>query len=108
LLIHSLDAKNSSDAISVTAGSYSVTCSGVGGRTAESASGRVQPVGVLLQPAMAQLGQDGHPLNDADGMFNVALHFGLAMIFHALDHIDNTAVAAQRSMKGACWRITAR
>src|SRR5215469_8740031 len=56
-------------------------------------AGYQQSVGVLLQPAIAHLGEAEHPLDDADRMFNPGPHFGLGAIFRPLDLIDDTAVA---------------
>src|SRR5215470_4120920 len=50
-------------------------------------------MGVLFEPAIAQLGKAEHPLDDSDRMFNPGPHFGLGAVFRPLDLIDNTAVA---------------
>ena len=44
-------------------------------------AGDEQAMGVLLQPAIAQLGKAEHPLDDADRMFDPGPHFGLVRFF---------------------------
>jgi len=56
-------------------------------------AGHDQAVGVLVQPAIAHLGEAEHPLDDADRMFDPGPHFGLGAIFRPLDLIDYAAVA---------------
>ena len=75
-------------------------------------AGYQHSVGVLLQPAIAHLGEAEHRLDDADRMFNPGPHFGLGAVFRSLDLIDDSAVAVARLVKsralGALSRITAR
>ena len=73
--------------------------------------GHDQAVGVLLQPAVAHLGEAEHPLDDADRMFDPGPHFGLGTIFRPLGLIYHAvAVAAIGEILafGARCRITAR
>ena len=71
-----------------------------------------QAVGVLLQPAVAHLGEAEHPLDDADRMFDPGPHVGLGTIFRPLGLIYHTAVAVAAIGEilafGARCRITAR
>ena len=83
-------------------------------------AGHDQAVSVLLEPAIAHLGEAEHPLDDPNRMFDPPLsrgqapgpHFGLGTIFRLLDLIDNTAVAVaaigEIRTLGARSRITAR
>src|SRR6516225_1851607 len=56
-------------------------------------AGHEQAMSVLLQPAIAHLGEAEHPLDDADRMFDPGPHFGLGTIFRPLDLVDDAAVA---------------
>src|SRR5215510_6716159 len=56
-------------------------------------AGDKQAMEVLVQPAIARLGEAEHPLDDPDRMFDPGPHFGLGAVFRPLDLIDNTAVA---------------
>ena len=67
-------------------------------------AGYEQAMSVLLEPAIAHLGEAEHPFDDPERMFNSPLsrgqatgpHFGLAAIFRSLDLIHNSAVAVER------------
>jgi hypothetical protein len=48
---------------------------------------------ILLQPAIAHLGEAEHPFDDPDRMFDPSPHFGLGTIFCPLDLVDNAAVS---------------
>ena len=56
-------------------------------------AGHEQAMRVLLQPAVAHLGEAEHPLDDTDRMFDLALYFGLGAVFRPLDFIHDAAVA---------------
>jgi len=49
-------------------------------------------MGVLLQPAIAHLGEAEHPLDDPDRMFNPGPHRGLGTIFRPFDLVDDAAM----------------
>jgi len=48
---------------------------------------------ILVQSAIAHLGEAEHPLDDADRMFDPGPHFRFGAIFRSLDLIDDAAVA---------------
>ena len=52
-----------------------------------------QAMSVLVEPALAHLGEAEEPLDDADRMFDLGPHFGLGAVFRPLDFVDDTAVA---------------
>jgi hypothetical protein len=55
-------------------------------------AGHKQAMGVLLQPAIAHLGEAEHPLDDPDRMFNPGPHRGLGTIFRPFDLVDDAAM----------------
>ena len=55
-------------------------------------AGHDQTMSVLLEPAVAHLGEAEHPLDDSDRMFDPGPHFGLGTIFRPLDLVDDAAV----------------
>jgi hypothetical protein len=57
-----------------------------------SATGDEQAMGILFEPAIAQLGKAKHPLDDPDRMLDPGPHFRLGAVFRPLDLVDNTAV----------------
>ena len=52
-----------------------------------------QAMEVLVQAAIAHLGEAEHPLDDADRMFNPGPHFGLSAVFRPFEVIHDAAVA---------------
>src|SRR6516164_9214475 len=56
-------------------------------------AGHQQTVGVLVEPAIAHLGEAKHPLDDPDRMFDPGPDLRLGAIFRPLDLIHDAAVA---------------
>jgi len=56
-------------------------------------AGHQQTVGVLVEPAIAHLGEAKDPLDDPDRMFDPGPDLRLGAIFRALDLIHDAAVA---------------
>src|SRR6516164_4441301 len=56
-------------------------------------AGDQQTVGVLVEPAIAHLGEAEHPLDDPDRMFDPGPDLRLGPIFRPLNLIHDTAVA---------------
>src|SRR5215831_16581311 len=56
-------------------------------------AGDQQTVGVLVEPAIAHLGEAEHPLDDPDRMFDPGPDLRLGAIFRPLDLIHDAAVA---------------
>src|SRR6516165_8225641 len=60
-------------------------------------AGHQQAMRVLLQAAVAQLGEAEYPLDDPDRMLDPGAHFRLGAVFRPLDLIDDTSVAPRHS-----------
>jgi hypothetical protein len=75
-------------------------------------AGHQQAMRVLLQAAVAHLGEAEYPLDDPDRMLDPRPHFRLGAVFRPLDLIGDTSVAVAAIGEiagfGACSRITAR